>query len=174
MQTSFIVLAAILVTLDLVSNRPFIAGTFSSGSDRQEYADTTVRTNFLDLCPVALLSFQAAGQVCLSRVLGAIELPTIVLSTLYHDFTADLYGTVETLRKSESVKDFLLVRNKRQEKRLACILALFVGGVVGGEMYKSSASMAGALWMAVGIKGTIAVAFLVWRGEQTEQESLPR
>ena len=97
-----------------------------------------------------------------------------MLSTLYHDFTADLYGTNETWKKSESVKDFLLVRNKRQEKRLACILALFVGGVIGGEMYKSAAGMEGALWMAAGIKGTIAVAFLVWRGEQAEQHSLPR
>ena len=107
-------------------------------------------------------------------MLGAIELPTIVLSTLYHDFTADLFGTVETWRKSGSVKNFFLVRNMRQEKRLACILALFAGGVVGGEMYKSAAGMAGALWMAAGIKGTIAVAFMVWRGEQTEQGSLPR
>ena len=32
-------------------------------------------------------------------MLSLIELPTIDLSTLYHDFTADLYGTREAWKK---------------------------------------------------------------------------
>ena len=137
---------------------PFIAGRFSSGTKGTEYGPP----NYLDLVPVAVLAFEAAGQVCLSRVLSLIELPTIVLSTLYHDFTADLYGTREAWRKRTSIKDFFLNQWRRQEKRLMSIIALFLGAIIGGEMYKSPAGMAGALWFAAGLKGVICVMFLVW------------
>lgn len=134
-------------------------------------------TNFLDLCPVALLSFQAAGQVTLSRLLSIVELPTIVLSALYHDFTADLYTIKESWRKSSNVGEFFLVHQKRQEKRLACIVALFLGGIIGGEMYKSPARMGGALWVAAGLKLAVTVGWIFWKQEVDENDQdqqLPR
>lgn len=172
LQALFVTIPAVLVTLNLVSDLPFISGVFSSGSDRAEYRSPTIRSNlnYLDLCPIALLAFQSAGQVTLSRTLGLIELPTIVLSTLYHDFTADLYNLRRSWSESSSLSDFLLTRQRRQEKRLFSVIALFVGGIVGGEMYKSAVGMAGALWLAAGLKLGIAVVWLAWKKDPSEEE----
>ncbi|OCT46915.1 hypothetical protein CLCR_02497 [Cladophialophora carrionii] len=173
-QTCLMVIATSLITTHEVSNLPFAPGTFSSGSDKV----SSSMVNFLDLCPIALISFQAAGQVTLSRLLGVIELPTIVLSALYHDFSADLYRIRDSWQKSSSVWEFLAVHEKRQEKRVACIMALFTGGIVGGEMYKSTAGMGGALWLASGLKFAIAVGWFFWRKDKDSsdngEEELPR
>lgn len=179
LQTLFIVIAALMVSLILVSDLPFISGVFSSGSDKAEHPTIRENLNYLDLCPIALLAFGAAGQVTLSRTLGLIELPTIVLSTLFHDFTADLYNLRRSWSKSKSAADFFLNSQRRQEKRLFAIIALFLGGIVGGEMYKShSTGMAGALWLAAALKLSLAAAFLVWKKdpfeEQSESPVLPR
>ncbi len=130
------IIPAILVTLNLVSNQPFVPGSFSSGSSNNNSGSGTL-TNFLDLCPVALLSFQAAGQTTLSRLLAVLDMPTIVLSALYFDFTADLYSLRQAWRKSSSLWEFASVQQKRQGQRLLCIIALCTGGITGGEMYKS-------------------------------------
>lgn len=168
-------MASSLVTANLVSNQPYISGTFSSGVSATHGGVTRDGTNYLDLLPIGLLAFQAAGQVCLSRVLGFLELPTIVLSTLYHDFVADTLGTRQAWLRRTSAKDFFLFRYKRQEKRFASIVALFLGAFIGGQMYKSSAGMDGALWFAAGLKGAVVIAFLVWKkqgvddGDDTEE-----
>jgi hypothetical protein len=160
------VIAASLVSTHEVSNQPFVAGTFSSGS--QKLPSSTV--HFLDLCPIALISFQAAGQVALSRLLGVVELPTVVVSALYHDICADVFNIRESWRKSASVAEFFAVHEKRQEKRLACVVALFLGGIVGGLMYKSSAGMGGALWLGAGLKFGILVGWLFWRKKDDGEE----
>lgn len=172
MQTILIIIAALLVSLDLVSDLPFQPGTFSSGSDTSD-GNSRTRTNFIDLAPIAFLAFQAAGQCCLSRALGVIELPTIVLSTLFHDFTADLYGLREAWENSNSVADFILVHHRRQQKRLFSILALFVGAIVGSEMYKSRVGMAGALWSAAALKLALSLSFMIWKKDVSEEQELP-
>lgn len=166
MQTGLIIVAAALVTVGIVSNRPFIVGTFSSGSHRLGDG-----TNYTDLIAIIILAFEAAGQVCLSRVLSLIELPTIVLSTLFHDFVGDLYMTRRLWRESTSLWDFLWNKGRRQEKRLLSIIALFLGGVVGGEMYKSKVGMAGALWLASALKGSIVFGFFLWRQQPEKTDS---
>ncbi len=158
-QTCFVVISASLVSTHTVSNKPFSPGSFSSGS--QKVSPSMV--NFLDLCPIAFLSFQAAGQVTLSRLLGIIELPTIVLSTLYHDTSADLYTLRDSWRKSSSMWEFFVVHEKRQERRAACIVALFLGAIIGGFMYKSAVGMGGALWLAAGLKLAVVVGWFFWR-----------
>lgn len=168
-QSLLILTAASLVSTGVVSTQPFVMGQFSSGTSSFE-ADEDHR-NYRDFIPIFLLAFEASGQVCLSRVLAVIELPTIVLSTLYHDWTADLLCTRNLWRQSATVKDFVFVQGRRQHKRLACIIALFMGGVVGGEMYKSSAGMAGALWFAVALKGCMATAFALWPKQKEENDS---
>jgi hypothetical protein len=169
-QTLLIIAAAILVNLGVVSNRPAVSGSFSSGSHKTATLDTT--TNFVDIAPIALLAFEAAGQVCLSRVLELNELPTIVLSTLYHDITADLYGIPHAWRKSGSIQNFFLGRPRRQGRRTTSIIALFVGGIVGGEMFKSRPGMSGSLFFAAGVKGAICVAFALWKGEAEEDKNI--
>jgi uncharacterized membrane protein YoaK (UPF0700 family) len=172
LQSLLILIPALLVSLNLVSDLPFISGVFSSGSDVEQYNSPTIRENmnYLDLCPIALLAFQSAGQVTLSRTLGLIELPTIVLSTLFHDFTADLYGIRKSWQQSNGWIDFVLNKQRRQEKRFLSIVALFVGGIVGGEMYKSRLGMAGALWLAAGLKLGVAAVWLVWKKDRSEEE----
>ncbi|KIY03640.1 uncharacterized protein Z520_00331 [Fonsecaea multimorphosa CBS 102226] len=165
-QTALIAIAASLVSTNEVSSRPFVAGTFSSGND--EIPPSMI--NFLDFCPIALISFQAAGQVTLSRLLSVVELPTTVLSARYHDVCADLHTIRDSWRKSSSLWEFFVVRERRQERRAACILALFLGGVVGGEMYKSSAGMAGALWLAAGLKFGILIGWFCWKGQKGDHE----
>lgn len=164
-QSSLIVIAAALVTSGIVSTYPFIPGTFSSGSDRIDEGN-----NWIDVIPIVILAFEAAGQVCLSRVLSLIELPTIVLSTLYHDYVADTLTYRQLWRQSKGVSDFLFVQGRRQNKRLLSIIALFLGGVVGGEMYKSKVGMAGALWLAAALKGAVCVVFALWKKEKVEED----
>ena len=161
LQSSLLIVAASLVSTNSVSNQPFVAGVFSSGSTKIPAS----KVHFLDLCPIALISFQAAGQVTLSRVLGVMELPTVVVSALYHDACADIWQLRESWRKAGgNVWVFLNVQERRQQKRGACIVALFLGGVVGAMMYKSSPGMGGALWLAAGLKGAVFVGWGVWRG----------
>ena len=167
-QTILITVAAVLANQGVVSNRPAVVGSFSSGSDSGSSTDNSPHTNFLDLIPIALLAFQASGQVCLTRVLEANELPTIVLSTLYHDFTADLLGIAAAWQQSGSIRGFFLDGQRRQGRRAASIVALFLGGIVGGEMFKGSAGMSGGLLLAAGIKGAVCVAWVVWRGDDPE------
>jgi uncharacterized membrane protein YoaK (UPF0700 family) len=179
LQTILTTISASLVTANLVSDLPFISGVFSSGSDPTAHPTIREKLNYLDLCPIALLAFSAAGQVTLSRVMGLLELPTIVLSALYHDFVADLYNIRSTWKSRSSAADFFLQTQRRQAKRLFSIIALFVGGIVGGEMYKSTLGMAGALWLAAGLKLAIAVSFsLWWKDPELEADSdelvLPR
>jgi Protein of unknown function (DUF1275) len=166
-QSIFIVIAATMVSVNLVSRIPFRPGTFSSGTDPEDPENT--ETNYLDLVPIVFLSFAASGQVCFSRVLGVLELPTIVLSTLYHDFSADIYGIREAWGNSATFSDFVFVQHRRQEKRLASILAFFVGAVTGSEMYKSRAGIAGALWMAAGLKLAMVFMFVVWKKDASEE-----
>ncbi len=172
-QTMLIVIAAALVTVGVVSNKPFVMGQFSSGSHLVEDIDDD-HMNWMDILPIVLLAFEAAGQVCLSRVLSLIELPTIVLSTLYHDWTGDLLGTRQLWRQSSSLKDFVLVQSRRQNKRLFAIISLFLGGLVGGEMYKSWVGMAGALWLASFLKGCIVVSFAIWRKHSEDNGELEK
>lgn len=169
-QTLLIVVAAALATSGVISNQPFIIGQFSSGSQTTEEINTA-HQNYLDLLPIVVLAFEAAGQVCLSRVLSLIELPTIVLSTLYHDWTADLLSTRQIWRQSSNVKEFIFIQGRRQNKRLASILALFLGAFLGGEMFKSRIGMAGGLWLTAALKGCIVLAFALWPKQKQSDEA---
>ncbi|KAK5940191.1 hypothetical protein PMZ80_007610 [Knufia obscura] len=174
-QTLLIIIAAALVTVGVVSNQPFVMGQFSSGSHITDDVDPDDdHRNYIDMIPIVILAFEAAGQVCLSRVLSLIELPTIVLSTLYHDWTGDLLGTRQLWRQSSGVKDFVFNQGRRQNKRLMAIIALFLGGVVGGEMWKSKVGMAGALWVAAFLKGCIVVSFALWKKQKQDDEELEK
>lgn len=172
-QASLIATAAALITAGLVSNRPFEIGQFSSGSDTTGDVDRSHR-NYADFLPIIILAFEAAGQVCLSRVLSLVELPTIVLSTLFHDWTGDLLGTKQLWRQSSGIQDFIMIQGRRQNKRLLAIIALFVGALSGGELYKSKVGMAGALWLASFLKGSIFVAFVFWKKEKAGDEESGR
>jgi Protein of unknown function (DUF1275) len=126
--------------------------------------------NYKDLIAIALLAFQSAGPVYFSRVLGIVELPTIVLSTLYCDFMADLYRLPSSLRRKTSWYTFFVNDERRQFRRLGSILMLFLGGLIGGFMFRSRVGMVGAIWLAAGLKGSLVLGWVVWRGERKEQD----
>lgn len=155
-QSALLVIAAILAQTDVISTSSKECGTFSSGTIREP------GDRFLDLLGIAILALESAGQVCLSRVLLVNELPTIVLSTLYHDFMAESLSTWRCWKESSTRWEFI-VSQKKQIRRLACILALFIGAVIGGSVFRSRGSLPAALWLAAGIKIIISVAWCLWR-----------
>jgi Protein of unknown function (DUF1275) len=172
-QTIFIIVAGILIQLGLVSNRPSVAGAFSSGNHLSSLPNPEEEDNYKDLIAIAILAFQSSGPVFFSRVLGVIELPTIVLSTLYCDFMADLYRLPTSLRNKTSWKTFFRNDERRQFRRLGSILMLFSGGLVGGFMFRSKAGMAGAIWLAAALKGSLVVGWAFWKSEKKLEELQP-
>ncbi|KKY15809.1 hypothetical protein UCRPC4_g06128 [Phaeomoniella chlamydospora] len=171
LQTICIIVAATLVTLGLVSNQASRAGQFSSGSakatDGEYDSITRGNLNWLDLVPIALLAFQASGQVCLSRLLGINELPAIVLSTLYYDYMSDV---TEYLPHEKGTPIWIKVRdevfmNEKRNRRFWGIAGLFLGGLIGGYMFRSSARMWGALWLAASLKLLVVFCWVFWPGE---------
>ncbi len=126
--------------------------------------------NYKDLIAISLLAFQSAGPVFFSRVLGMVELPTIVLSTLYYDFVADLYHLPAAMRNKRSWHSFVFVDLRRQLRRLNSIIMLFLGGLVGGFMFRSQVGMVGAIWLASGLKGIMVLGWIFWKSEKRPQE----
>lgn len=133
--------------------------------------------NYLDLLPIGLLAFQASGQVTLSRVLSHSDLPTIVISTLYHDFVAGLLHLPSDLKESLAVArqekcfwdkvtafnhNVLRVSNKRERRQLHRIgsISWLVNGVsLAALMYKKGHLVA-CLWLASGAKAVLCIAVL--------------
>ncbi|KAK5119687.1 hypothetical protein LTR85_007263 [Meristemomyces frigidus] len=113
---------------------------------------------WLDLVPISMLSFQAAGKVVASRVLQYNALPSVVLTTLYNDLMSDpglLTGG--------------LTGNVGRNRRLGGLLFYVGGAVAGGAFVRSSAGFSGLLWTAAALKLVVILAWLLWR-EEAEQE----
>jgi uncharacterized membrane protein YoaK (UPF0700 family) len=110
------------------------------------------------LVPLTLLAFQSAGQTVASRVLQYNGTPTVVLTSSYCDLFSDpkLFAG--------------LGDNPERNRRIAAPLLLLAGACCGGVFAKSSVGLAGALWTAAGLKACIILAWLVWKGEEGEQQ----
>lgn len=173
-QTILIIISATLVTVGVVSNLPFRSGQFSSGSERQSDGNydniTHGYMNWADLAPIALLAFQASGQAALSRLLGINELPTIVLSTIYYDFMAEVTELLPRRLGEPTWKRVVreIFQNEKRNRRFGGIVGLFAGGLVGGFMFRSRVGMGGALWLAAIMKLLIVIAWIVWPLEPVE------
>lgn len=57
----------------------------------------------------------------------------------------------------------------RRNRRIAGALALLVGAFVGGAIAKSPAGFEAILWLAMGIKAAMVVAWFVWKGRRNEE-----
>ena len=113
--------------------------------------DTITRDiNWWEILPIALLSFQAAGQITESRALGIPEIPTVVITSMLHDFVADP-------KLSAS-----LGSNVKRNRRVVAFLSLLVGAVAGGFIAEKTHRMQIPLWIAGGLKLVIACAWLIW------------
>ena len=102
------------------------------------------------LLPIALLSFQSAGQIVASRALGVAELPTVVLTSMLHDIASDkeLLGSVK--------------QNVKRNRRILAFFTILAGAVAGGFISENIARMQVPLWLAGGIKLCVSCAWLVW------------
>lgn len=105
--------------------------------------------------PIALLSFQSAGQIVGSRVLGFAEVPTVVLTSMLHDISTDpaLLGPLR--------------QNMKRNRRILAFAGILAGAVAGGFISESTKRMQVPLWIAGGIKFFIASAWIVWPEKET-------
>ncbi|KAL4810247.1 hypothetical protein BDV18DRAFT_156616 [Aspergillus unguis] len=93
--------------------------------------------------PLALVAFQSSGQAVTSRVVGFNSLTSVVLTSVYCDLFAYLGSG-----KGKSVDEW---------RRLGAVAGLLLGILIGGAWAKTQVGLVGALWMAFGLKGGIAV-----------------
>lgn len=107
--------------------------------------------NWKDLAPIALLAFQAAGQVVSSRVLHHNDLPTAVVTSMLCDMMSD-----------PSLLTGRVFEDSRRNRRIAAALLLFLGAIVGGFLTRSWVGLAGVLFIAAALKALIVLAWLLW------------
>ena len=100
--------------------------------------------------PIALLSFQSAGQIIGSRVLNLSEIPSVVLTSMLCDLASDpqLVGGWKT--------------NIKRNRRALAFVMILVGAVVGGFISEGSGYMQHVLWVAGGLKVLITAAWMLW------------
>ncbi|KKK16719.1 hypothetical protein AOCH_005339 [Aspergillus ochraceoroseus] len=137
-QSAALLAAALLVQFRVVSPRP---------------EDPRAPIQWMQVLPISLLSFQAAGQITTSRILEFDELPTVVLTTLLCDLLVD--PDLAAAWKA----------NPRRNRRAGGFLALFLGAMTAGGLSKVT-EMAASLWLAMGVKVLITVSWFVWKAEQ--------
>ncbi|EKG11253.1 hypothetical protein MPH_11597 [Macrophomina phaseolina MS6] len=106
-----------------------------------------------ELAPVAMLSFQAAGQIVASRALGVGEVPTVVITSLLCDLVSDLQLLAP------------LTQNKKRNSRIVAFVLTLVGGIAGGWISKATGVVQPALWIVAGIKLVIGVCWIFWKAK---------
>ncbi|TPX21887.1 hypothetical protein DIZ76_015852 [Coccidioides immitis] len=110
LQTGSILASSILVETGIIDS---------------EISSSIHGVHWLQMVPITLLAFQAAGQIVTSRMVQVEEIPTVVLTTVL----ADLFIDPRLLAKTN------LVRNRRG----ATVLALFGGAMLSGALTKAIA-----------------------------------
>lgn len=118
------------------------------------FITSQAEVDFKELIPLALLAFQSGGQMMTSRLMGFNEVPTTVLTSVYCDLISDP-------KILAPVKE-----NVKRNRRFLAIVAILVGGVCGGWLTRSRASMSAALWISGLIKLVISIAYSVWKADQ--------
>ncbi|KAF3766595.1 hypothetical protein M406DRAFT_291085 [Cryphonectria parasitica EP155] len=126
-----------------------------------ERQSSTGATDWREIAPIALLSFQAAGQIVASRVLAVNELPTVVITSLLCDLMSD----------PKLVTMPIFHGNRKRNNRIAGFVLTLVGSILGGWMLKGTGEVQPVLWLVCGIKFTISFAWLIWKVDQVEEDS---
>lgn len=148
LATSFFIQACILIIASSIFQSGAIDGTVSlSGASPRDI-------EWKSLTPIALLSFQAAGQLIGSRVLELSEIPTVVVTSLLCDLASDplLFGH--------------LTANAKRNRRVLAFAGILVGGIAGGFISSRRGEVMAPLWIASGVKLCITMSWIVWP-EQT-------
>jgi hypothetical protein len=105
------------------------------------------------LFPLALLSFQSAGQIVASRMLGFNEIPTVVLTSTYTDLFMD-----------PKLLTAPLTQNSKRNRRAISAIALLLGATLGGFLTENG-SIVDPLWITGVLKILLAGVWSAWRGK---------
>lgn len=116
---------------------------------------------FNQLLAIALLSFQASGQMLATFTLNYGELSTVVVTGLLCDLWRDpaLFAP--------------LSKNPKRNRRAAGFVLMLVGAIAGGWISKALVNVAASLWIAGGLKTVITVAWCFWPAEAEKVDSSP-
>lgn len=135
-QTIFVSVAAGIIQGGLIDGR------YPSQRDPTD-------VNFAELAPIALLSFQAAGQIVNSRGLGVAEVPTVVITTLLCDLVSDpnIFAPFS--------------KNPKRNKRAVAFTLTLVGAIAGGFISKLTGAVQNSLWLVAALKFAITIFWLV-------------
>ncbi|KAF1815349.1 hypothetical protein P152DRAFT_384833, partial [Eremomyces bilateralis CBS 781.70] len=93
------------------------------------------------LIPLPPLAMHFGSQVAISRALGVSEIPTSVLTSAYADLMGDP-GLFET-------------RNRKRDRRVASMVLLLGGGIVGAWLLRAGIQVDGLIWVGVGVKAVV-------------------
>ncbi|TQV90730.1 hypothetical protein V2A60_006938 [Cordyceps javanica] len=106
--------------------------------------------DFKEIAVIALLSFQAAGQIVSSRSLSVGEIPTVVVTSMLCDLMSD---------------PALLAwaKNDKRNRRFMAFVLTLVGAICGGWISKASGAVQPSLWTVAGIKLVLAISWLFWK-----------
>ncbi|KKY25566.1 hypothetical protein UCDDS831_g02037 [Diplodia seriata] len=144
LATSFL-----LQTFLVVVAAAIVQGGAVDGAVPQQQPGSVVRWN--QLAPIALLSFQSAGQIVGSRALGLGEVPTVVVTSLLCDLMSDALLLAP------------LTGNVKRNRRAAAFVLTLVGAIAGGWISKATKGVEYALWVVAGIKLGITIAWALWK-----------
>jgi uncharacterized membrane protein YoaK (UPF0700 family) len=93
---------------------------------------------------VALLSFASGSQVVQSRSLTMTEISTAMATAAWVDLMID--------------RDMFALKNRGRNRRLAFLLALFLGAIMGAGIYKTAGSSI-AVFVSAGGKFIVAIMY---------------
>lgn len=135
----------------------FVAGALVTSGVIPSDAGYRLPQDCIVLIPLAMLSFQSAGQIVASRMLAFNELPTVVLTSTYCDLMYDpLLLTAP------------LTENPKRNRRVVSVFALLLGAALGGFLTRGG-DISNALWIAAATKVVISVVWIFWRAEGSIQ-----
>lgn len=88
-----------------------------------------------------------------SRILGFNEVPTTVLTSVYCDLASD--------------PRVLKIDNVKRNRRVAAVLSILMGGIIGGWISRSNGGIATNFWLAAFVKVTISISWSFWKPKET-------
>lgn len=146
LQTLALLVASLLVELEVIQPRPEVY---------------TAPIEWTQVIAISLLSFQQAGQISASRLLGYTEVPTISVTTVLCDLLVDPH--------------LFDIHNPKRNRRIAGFVASVMGAMTSGFLSRET-EMVACLWLAMALKVVVTLCFFVWRddreAEKKDEESL--
>ncbi|KAL1858117.1 hypothetical protein Daus18300_010118 [Diaporthe australafricana] len=137
-----------------------VAAALAEAGAVNQRQEESAHTDWREMAPIALLSFQAAGQIVASRVLGVNELPTVVITSLMCDLMSD----------PKLLARPVLTGNRKRNNRIGGFVLTLVGSILGGWMLKATGQVQPVLWLVFGIKFVISIGWIVWKGQDLKEE----